>query len=128
MRYHLIIPADLKPAPTQDEIMVAEALSQFFKSDIEFVKRSISHTPDLRVCRFNQFWEIKNIRGNSTKTIENTLRSAQYQSENIIISLSRTPMNLSQATGRVKQALKRGHIRAKRIIILSKSKKVVVAK
>ncbi len=114
--------------PTNDEITVAEVLAKFFQSNIEFVARGISHTPDVYVIRFSQYWEIKNIRGNSSKTIENTLRTAQYQSGNIVISLARSKMSASQAVGRINLCLRRSHVAAKRIIVISKNKKVLVVK
>lgn len=128
MEYRLIIPVHLKPSPTQDEIAVAKTLADYFQSDVEFVVRSFLHTPDLKVCRLNQYWEIKNIRGNSPKTIENILRTAQYQSDNIIISLSRTKMDSEHAVSRIKQCLRRNRVAAKRIIVISKRQKVIVVK
>lgn len=114
--------------PTSDEIAVAEAMSRYFESDIKFIARGISHTPDIYIMRLRQYWEIKNPRGDSPKTIENILRTAQYQSENIIISLARTRMSARQATGRIRQCLSRNHISAKRILIVPKNKKVLAIK
>lgn len=128
MKFNLIIPTDLKPKPTKDEMAVAEVLSNYFHSDIKFVARGISHTPDIFIIRLNQYWEIKNVRGNSPKTIENILRTAQYQSENIVISLARSRMAHTQAAGRVKQCLDRSHINAKRILLISKHHKILVLK
>lgn len=128
MKYSLIIPTDLKPKPTNDEMLVAEMLSDFFQSNIKFVARGVSHTPDIFVVRVRQYWEIKNIRGNGPKTIENILRTAQYQSENIVISLARSKMTQVQAAGRIRQCLKRNHIGAKRILLISKSRRILVLK
>lgn len=91
--FNVIIPTNLKPKPTDDEIAVANVLAGFFQSDIRFVTRGISHTPDIYVVRLRQYWEIKNIRGNGPRTIANVLREAQHQSENVAISLARTSMN-----------------------------------
>ena len=126
--FRLITPINIKPAPSRDEENVARVLAEFLESDIEFVQKGHLRTPDLFVVRLHQYWEIKNIRGNSKRTIENILRSAQYQSENIIISLSRTDMSLQQAVGRVKKCLANGRVYAKRIMIISKTCKVVAIK
>ena len=128
MKFDIITSTNLKPMPTNDEMSVAEVLANFFQSNIKFVARGVSHTPDVYVTRLRQYWEIKNIRGNSPKTMENTLRTAQYQSENIVISLARSKMSTEQAIGRVKQCLNRSHIAAKRIILISKKQKVLVLK
>ncbi len=128
MKYRLIIPVGLKPKPTGDEIAVAETLATFFESNIEFVLRGLGHTPDVRIVRLNQYWEIKNIRGNGPRTIANVLREAQNQSENIAISLSRTAMSAQQARGRVQQYLREGRSAVKRILIITKSEKVIVIK
>lgn len=128
MRPKVIIPTALKLSPLQDEVAVAEALANFLQHNVYFVDRGVSRTPDLYVPISRQYWEIKNIRGNSSRTIANALRSAQYQSNNVIISLSRTNLSLAQATGRVHQYLKAGPTRLKRILILSKKQKVIVLK
>lgn len=107
---------------------VAEVLSNYFHSDIKFVARGISHTPDIFIIRLNQYWEIKNIRGNGRRTIANVLREAQYQAENLVISLTRTSMSAQQASGRIRQYIREGRTRIKRIVIITKAKKVLVIK
>ena len=128
MKFDIITSTNLKPMPTKDEMSVAEVLANFFQSNIKFVARGVSHTPDIYVTRFRQYWEIKNIRGNGPRTIANVLREAQHQSENVAISLSRTNMNTQQAMGRIRKYLREGNTRVKRIIVIAKNKKVLVIK
>lgn len=128
MNYRLLIPVGLKPKPTNDEIAVAETLAEYFRSDIEFILRGVGHTPDIQIINLRQYWEIKSIRGNGPRTIANVLREAQHQSGNVAISLFRTSMSAQQACGRVRQYLREGRTRVKRILVITKSKKVIVLK
>jgi len=47
MKYTLITPIDLKPKPTDDEQVVASLMAEHLKTNIAFVKRGSSHTPDI---------------------------------------------------------------------------------
>ena len=127
-KYYLIIPVGMQPRPTKDEEAVAKAMAGYLRSDIRFVERVSSSTPDIYIIKSQQRWEIKHIRGNSKRTIANNLRSAKRQCENIIISLSRTDMTIKQAEGRIKAYLNQGATSIKRIIIVSKQQKILVIK
>lgn len=61
--FSLIIPVNLKPKPDLREQTVAQLCAQYFQSDIKFVLRGNTTTPDIFVARTGEFWEIKNIRG-----------------------------------------------------------------
>lgn len=125
--YRVIIPIGILPPPNQDELYIAQLAAEYFQSDILFVKRSMtSPTPDLYVIEIHQYWEIKTIRGNSKRTIENALRNARRQSANIILSIVNSKMTLSQASGRVQECTRRGRLRAKRILIVSKTTKKLI--
>ena len=102
-------------------------MADYLQSDIEFVKRGSSTTPDILALRYNQIWEIKNIRGNNRNTINRNLKGIYRQSENVIITLFQTTMTINQAMGRTKDKLSRAN-RVKRLVIISRSKKVVVIK
>ena len=123
MRYKLIIPIDIKPRPTEDEQKVAITLAEYFKSNIEFVKRGSSTTPDIKIG--NIYWEIKSPRGNGKYTISDNIRSAKHQSPNIVINLSRTKMTTERAESRVRDFLKNSSAGVNRLIIVTKSHRVI---
>lgn len=123
MRYKLITPIDIKPIPTEDEQNVAITLAEYFKSNIEFVKRGSSTTPDIKVG--NIYWEIKSPKGNGKYTISDNIRSAKHQSSNIVINLSRTKMTAKQAESRIRNFLKNSSTGVKRLILITKSNKVI---
>ena len=125
--YEVIIPPDVKPKPDDYEKMTAKLMSEFLKSDISFVRRESSTTPDILVVRLNQIWEIKNIRGNNENTINRNLKGIWKQSENVIITLFRSKMTPSQAKGRIKEKLSRAN-RLKRVVLITKSKKLIKIK
>ncbi len=123
MRYKLITPIDIKPIPTEHEQNVAITLAEYFKSNIEFVKRGSSTTPDIKVGTI--YWEIKSPKGNGKYTISDNIRSAKHQSSNIVINLSRTKMTAKQAESRIRNFLKNSSTGVKRLILVTKSNKVI---
>lgn len=127
-RYNLIIPVGMKPKPDIHEERVAEIIAEYFKSNIRFVERGTTTTPDIFVIRTHQRWEIKNIRGNSKRTIQNNLRDADNQSENVIIGLLRTTMPPTQAIGRIKECLRNSRVLLKSIIVVTQDKEILVIK
>ncbi|TAH32900.1 hypothetical protein EYC58_01965 [Candidatus Saccharibacteria bacterium] len=77
---------------------------------------------------YNQRWEIKNIKGNSKRTIQNNLRAADDQSQNVIISLLETKMTQTQALGRIREFYAVGPVKIKRLLLITKEQKVLVIK
>lgn len=124
--YSVVIPINIKPYPNIYEEKVARIMAHRFQSDILFVQPSNSlHTPDLQVLKTGKFWEIKNIRGNGKNTIEDNLKKAAKQSNNVIISLLRTKMTPTQATARIRYFLSRPHGNIKQIILITKDGKTI---
>lgn len=123
--FHIITPSSLRPRPTTSEYLVAEIIAEFFTSDVRFVEPSTIHAPDLYVVRTRKTWEVKNIKGNSKRTIANNLRKAKYQSKNIIISLFDTKMTPNQATSRILEYLNSGPSGIDKILVITKTKKVI---
>lgn len=113
--------------PDKYEWRVAAVLTDYFKSNIAIRRSSQSYSPDLLVIRLNQLWEIKNIRGNGTHTIEHNLSKAKLQSDKVIISLYRTNMTPKRAIGRIKAELIRNR-EIKRLLLVTKDGKVIEIK
>lgn len=113
--------------PDSYELRCAFCMCDFFNSDIEIVPSGNNPSPDARVVRLRQFWEIKNIRGNGKNTIHHTLSEASHQSENLIITLLRTKMAPKTAVSRLKSELKKPTI-FKKVLLLMKNGKIIVVK
>ena len=124
-KYCVIIPVDMKPQPDKYERIVARLCAEKFQSDILFVKRSISTTPDIFVLKSKQFWEIKNIQGNGKNTIEDNLKRASKQADNVIISLLRSRMTPNQASARIRYYLKRARKNLRRVILVTKDLRII---
>ena len=124
-QFKVIIPVDVKPHPDQYEETVARILAKYFQSDVLFVPRSINHTPDIQVVKTRQYWEIKNICGNSKKTIEDNLRKAAKQSDHVAISLLRTKMPSKQAIFRINFYLNHARGNIKQVLLITKKGKVI---
>ncbi|MBQ6605531.1 hypothetical protein IJH66_00940 [Candidatus Saccharibacteria bacterium] len=125
--FGLIIRAGLKPFPNRDEITCGSLLSEYFRSNIEFLPSSSnSKSPDFLIEHLNQRWELKTIYGNTKNTIHHAFERSNGQSENLIISLKRTKMRPKSAIAAIKRELKISN--KKRIILISKEDKIVVIK
>ena len=95
--FEVIIPNSIKPLPDKYEMSVARILSKEFQSDIRFIERSSIQTPDITVVSTGEYWEIKNIKGNGKLTIEDNLRRASKQANNVVIGLLRSTMTPEKA-------------------------------
>lgn len=124
-QFNVLIPITVKPHPDKYEEKVARILAQKFQSDILFVPRRANRTPDIQIVRTKQYWEIKNIRGNSKKTIEDNLRKAAKQSDRVVISLLRTKMTATQASSRIKHYLSQARGNIKHVILITKKDKCI---
>lgn len=125
-QFKIIRPTNLKPIPSLHEEKVAAICAKWFRSDISFVRRSAHTTPDIFVARRKQYWEIKNIKGSGNHTIEDNLRKASKQSENIIISLLASPrMDARVAESRIKYILKTKRMLIKHVLLITKDEKVI---
>lgn len=114
----------LRPKPEPHELWAAGIMAEHYNTDVIFLRRGIDKSADFRIN--GTVWELKSPRGNGERTIENNLREASHQSQNIIISLYRTKMRPERVVGRAKHYLqneKNRHI--KRLIIISKSGKMI---
>ena len=124
--YNIIRPVGLKPMPDRYEECIAEICARYFKSDVLFVLRGNHTTPDIKILATGEYWEIKNIRGGSKHTIEDNLRKASKQSQNVIISLlANTKMNSRQAEARIRYTIQTRRMPLKRVLFVTKSRQVI---
>lgn len=124
-QFRVIIPIGLRPYPDRYEELVARILAQKFQSDIIFVERGLRCTPDVQVVKDKNYWEIKNIRGNSKKTIEDNLRKASKQANNVVISLLRTTMTAEKASSAIRYYLSHARGNISRVILVTKRGKTI---
>lgn len=107
------------------EIKVAKKLAKFFESDIEFIATTNTlKTPDLRVVKYNQYWEIKSARGNSKNTLHHLLAKASLQAENIVVTLYLTEMTTRQAISYLEIELMRLP-KIKRLLVITKKGQIM---
>ena len=98
-------------------------LLDYFKADIICIHPGSGKTPDIRIKGIE--WELKSPQGNGVKTIENILKKATRQSENIILDLSRIKMNGNRALSRTKYYLHNNKHGIKKLIVITKNHKVL---
>lgn len=115
--------SDSKPRPHEQK--VAELLAQYFRSDLIFMRRYSSKTPDLHIIKTNIHWELKSPIGNGKHTIQNNLREASKQSENIVLDLTRSKMTDTQGLSRINEFMSREKARIKRLKVIMKNGTVV---
>ena len=124
-RYKIHIEEDGKSRPRPHELIVAEVLAEHFKSDIVFLRRMASKTPDLYILKTNIRWELKSPEGAGKHTIQTNLRNASKQSENIILDLHRSKLTKEQAVSRTNEFIKNEHSRIKRLKIVTRNNRVI---
>ena len=126
MSYEVITPSDLDIEPEKHEQRAAKVIANHLKQNVKFVKRSpTSRTADILVIRTNVYWEIKGIKGDGKRTIQNNLRESQRQARNLILELSQTNLTPEKVIGRVKEAARKKRYNIKQAVIITKSKKVI---
>ena len=105
------------------EVNVILLLLDYFDADITCISSGFGKTPDVRIKGIE--WELKSPQGNGVKTIENILKKAAKQSNNIILDFSRIKMNGNQALSRTRYYLHNNKHGIKRLIIITKNHKVI---
>lgn len=103
------------------ELVVATILA-WTGEDIKFLPVSHTHTADIKFR--GQEWEIKSPKGNSSRTIENNMRLALKQSENIIMDLSRIKIEEEKAIKEIKRQTSLIK-QVKKVIIITKTQKII---
>ena len=114
-----------KSEPRLHEKYIAQIIADHFKSDIIFLRRLSSKTPDLYIMKTNIRWELKSPLGGSKYTVQNNLRATDGQSENVILDLTRSKLTDTQGISRAKEFIKNERSRIKRLKILTKQQKIV---
>ena len=123
--YKIHIEESAKSHPRPHELAAAEAIANHFKSDVVFLRRMESKTPDLFILKTNIRWEIKSPEGSGKHTIQTNLRNASNQSENIILDLHRTKLTPDQAISRVREYISNEHSKIKKLKILTKDNQIL---
>lgn len=123
MKYGINVKTDLQDRPEDHELSAALILAVHFKTDVVFLRPESRKTPDIKIHHTK--WEIKSPRGNGKKTIDNNLRSARKQSQNIVVDLRRTKLHQQKAISRINFYLSAGPHGFKRLLIITKTGKVV---
>jgi hypothetical protein len=127
-KFNVIIPTNVKPYPEDHEVSAAAILADHFQSDIIFAKRHLnSPTADLRVATTGIAWEVKSPKGNSKRTIQNNLRLADNQSENVVMDMRRSKMYYGTALSRIRHELGKAH-KIMRLLVITKTGSVIVIK
>lgn len=123
--YKVIIEDSKQSKPRNHELSASEKIAAYFKSNIVFLRRLESRTPDLYIIKTNMRWELKSPTGGSKHTIQNNLRASDGQSENVILDLSRSKLSDRQGISRTKEFIRNEHSRIRRLKILTKQGKII---
>ena len=118
MSYEAIIKTNLQDRPEDHELSAALILADYLKTDVIFLRPESRKTPDIDADGIK--WEIKSPRGNSKKTIENNLRNAGRQSQNIVIDLRRIKLHQQKAISRVNFFLSGPH-GFRKVLVIAKN-------
>ena len=89
------------------------------------MRRHQSITSDLYFLKTNTRWEFKSPTSGSKHTIQNNLRDAGGQSENVVLDLSRAKLIDRQGVSRAKEFIREERSSLKYFKILTRTKKLV---
>jgi hypothetical protein len=118
----IIIPYGANPEP--HELETAKFFRKFVKC-IEFIPLSYSkniRTADIKMGGL--LWEIKSPKGSSSRTIENNMRAALKQSQNLIIDLRRIQLSEQKAISQIKYNFKLSE-KIRRLLIITKKQELI---
>ena len=124
-KYIVHIEDSAQSRPRPHEKKVASEIANIIKSNIIFMRRGASKTPDLYVVKFNTLWELKSPTGGSKHTVQNNLRNADDQSEKVILDLSRAKLTDQQGISRAKEFLRTEKTSIEKLKIYTKSGKLI---
>lgn len=122
-KYTVVVQTNVSDVPKDHELSAALILAYHFKTDVIFLRPDKKKTPDIEVD--GKKWEIKSPKGNAKKTIENNLRTARKQSENIVLDLTRSKMHNAQAVARAQFYIRTEAHTIKRLKIITKHRKII---
>jgi hypothetical protein len=122
-KYQVIVQTDLVDIPKEHELSAALILAYHFKTDVVFLRPETKKTPDIELNGTK--WEIKSPRGNSKKSVENNLRTARKQSENIVLDLARSKMHYTRVIARSKFYIRTEAHNVKHLKIITKTQKII---
>ena len=120
---HIEDSKDSEPRPHEKK--AAKMVANLFKSDVIFLRRLQSKTPDLYILKYNQRWELKSPIGGSKYTVQNNLRGTDAQSENVILDLTRSKLSDRQGISRAKEFMRKERSRIKKLKVLTKGGRLV---
>ena len=115
----------LTTPPLKEEFLTAKLLAKQLNCDVEFIppiQRKGARTPDIKMQ--NLSWEIKNPRKNGSNTIENSLRNALRQSNNIIFDLRKLEKSQQNAINKLKNNFNTTK-KLKNLIIITQTNKIL---
>lgn len=123
-RHEVIINTSVADRPKDHEMKAALIVaSNYFKSDVIFLRPEIYKTPDLEVKSVK--WELKSPLGQGKKTIENNMRAARKQSKNLIIDFSRMKLHQAKALANIRHYIQNYPRQFEHIVIITKNGEVI---
>jgi len=124
MKYQVIVATDIVDRPKDHEMRAALIMANlYFKANVTFLRQEAHKTPDLNVA--GSRWELKSPLGNGKKTIDNNMRTAKKQSQNIILDFSRMKLHQVRALSRLNHYLSAGNHGFRRVAVITKDGKVL---
>lgn len=122
--FSVIVPENVFPRPSVREMSAAYILLEYFKSNIKFVPRSNQKTPDFLINGLH--WELKTPIGAGKYNIQHLLHSAVQQSKNIIVDARFSKMHLTRIVSELKRHSTLTTKGIKNLIVITKSRKIIV--
>ena len=92
-------------------------------SDVIFLPVGAGKSPDIKYN--GRIWEIKSPVGSKRRTLENNMRKAMTQSENIIMDLRRIKINEDTCLREIRRQVELSGKRIRRLIAINKREEII---
>lgn len=121
-KYKVILPTILKPSPARYEVTAAQLLAEYFKADVEFIRRTNHKTPDFLISGVK--WELKSPTGDGKYNVQHQIKAAAKQSSNLVFDARRSKMHMAKIRNEVQRHFR--HTKPiKRLVLIEKTKKII---
>lgn len=121
-QFFVIVPGDIKPRPSEQELTAAYILAEYFQANVEFVARGAQKSADYLIS--GKYWELKSPTGVGKHNVQHTLQRASRQSKNIIFDARLSKMHASRLKYELRSQMRLIHS-ISRLLLIEKGGKVV---
>lgn len=121
-QFFVIVPGNIKPKPSEQEMSAAYILAEYFRADVKLVMRGMQKSADFMIM--GKYWELKSPTGAGKHNVQHSLQRASKQSKNIVFDARRSKIHTNRLKFELHSQMQLIH-GIERLLLIEKSGKVV---